>query len=182
MELTRAFCTALVALGAIGLLLPADSVALAAEAAQVKADQAVAHDLALAEHGRLRGQVMNGDAVGVGEAIVTIWQDKQIVARAITDRDGSFTVSGLRGGVYVVASGQSAALVRAWHVSTAPPAAANGVLLVDGELTARGQHRLHELLGGEGDLGFGNLGLGALLVLGLVGTVVGVAISRGDAS
>ncbi len=96
-------------------------------------------DVALGERGEMVGQVVDGQGVGLAEQPVVLLQGNREIARATTDAEGSFSVEGLRGGVYQLAVGDHAVVMRAWVAGTAPPAAQRGVLLVSGQEVYRGQ-------------------------------------------
>jgi hypothetical protein len=108
-------------------------------------------------------------------------RDGGTVATVKTNESGAFAIAGLPGGVYAISSGKATGLVRAWSPQTAPPSASQGVLLVPSDLTVRGQDCLNEWLQNHGGLSLGQIGLGGLLVLGLVGTIVAIALDD-DAS
>ena len=182
MRLKQFITGAAVALSTFGLLLPPEAIAHAADAVSGVRQAAVTIDLALGQGGTIRGQVVNQDAIGKADTIVSIRQGDREVARTVTDDSGAFAVTGLKSGVYVVASGKSATLVRAWNSHAAPPSAAEGILLVPNELTVRGQERVHDLLHGNGGhLGLGKHGIGALLVVGVIGTITALSLDD-DAS
>jgi hypothetical protein len=158
-----------------GILLPFPTITDAAENAAASSRQADAvRDLALGAGGVLRGQVVNKDGLPDQGALVSLIRDGGTVATAKTDENGAFAVAGLPGGVYAIHSGKASGVVRAWSPQTAPPSASKGVLLVPSDLTVRGQ----ELLGDHDGLSLGQIGVGGLLVLGLVGTII--AVSLGD--
>ncbi len=99
----------------------------------------VVSDVALQDDGVLTGQVVNKQGVPqAGTAIRVVFQGEPVAA-AQTDKDGRFSISGLRGGVHTVETMESGGIYRFWAPRTAPPAAASGVLLVNDELAQRGQ-------------------------------------------
>lgn len=172
MRRERPHTMCLVGMSLVGLLLPPSALSHATEPLR----QCAARDLALDSSGVLRGQVVNGDAVGQAGAIVTInFKGRKEVARATTNRQGEFAVSGLKSGVYAISSGEATAVVRVWQIAAAPPAATQGILLVPDKTTLRGKGK-----GGAG--GLSNVGLGTILAVGAVGTILAVAIAHGDAS
>lgn len=97
-------------------------------------------DVALEERGTLVGQVTGPKGAPQAEAPIAVRQGTAVVARTTTDRRGIFYVTGLRGGVYQVASNGASQNLRAWAPDTAPPNARPGVQLVRGQgaTSARG--------------------------------------------
>lgn len=96
-------------------------------------------DVALQDQGELRGQVL--DVAGIGQAAVpvAILRDGREIARTQTDPQGQFAVQGLTGGVYQVATPMGIGVYRAWSPRTAPPAAAQAVVVVPNDMVVRGQ-------------------------------------------
>ena len=70
---------------------------------------------------------------------VALRSGDQELGAAKTDQAGRFAFSGLRGGVYQLATAESQGVVRVWAPRTAPPYAQQGVMLVSGESVVRGQ-------------------------------------------
>jgi hypothetical protein len=128
------YCRAAVALASVGLILPE---ALFAATPEVTAPPAVV-DLALAEGGILRGQVVNGSGQVDSNAQVTVWQQGTKVASTSADTQGNFAISGLRAGLHQVAAGEGVTSYRFWAPNTAPPAAKPQVLVVSDSQVARG--------------------------------------------
>jgi len=96
-------------------------------------------DVALQARGTLVGQVTAPTGVPRAATAVSIRQGDQVVAQATTDNKGIFYVTGLRGGVYQVASTGASQNFRAWAPRTAPPNAKPGVQLVQRQPLTRGQ-------------------------------------------
>ena len=96
-------------------------------------------DVALSDGGKLIGQVVDPQGAPRAEVTVSVLRDARPVAMAATDANGYFSVVGLRGGVYHVATPDLQATVRLWTPGSAPPASQAGVLLVSGGETVRGQ-------------------------------------------
>ncbi len=108
-------------------------------AAAFGADQSVLVDVALGERGTMTGQVVDTQGLGVAEQAVALVQDGQEIARATTDDRGYFFFENVPGGVYQLAAGDRAVVLRAWAAGTAPPVAQPGVLVVSGQDVYRGQ-------------------------------------------
>lgn len=143
-----------VAVAAAGAVLPAGVVSAAPPVAATAPASPVT-DVALAG-GHLNGRVVDAQGVSLNGAMVVVRQNGQEVARTTSDRNGQFSVGGLKGGVYNVSAGNSEGTYRVWTERTAPPAAKNGVVMVSSASPVRSQ--------GPG-MGWGTataIGLGAL--------------------
>ena len=86
-------------------------------------------DVSLGDGGQLSGVVHDGNGAPKVNAPLALIQNQREVARVTTDDQGRFAINGVRGGTYVVASGQHSNIYRAWAPGTAPPAARRQVLL-----------------------------------------------------
>lgn len=184
MKLLKTIRSAAVIAATFGILLPHSTIVNAAERSNTTQQVQAIKDLALGTGGVVRGQVVTKDGMPDKGATVSVTRDGATIASAKADENGIFAIGGVQGGVYSINSGNATGLVRAWSQNTAPPAASQAVLLVPNDLTVRGQGRLHDLIHNHnhfGGLSVTQIGLGGLLVLGLVGTIVAVAISD-DAS
>ena len=95
-------------------------------------------DIALAEGGALVGQVVDTAGQPQSGQKFEIRSGDEIARRGTTDKRGLFKVLGLRGGVYHVVAAQGSGTIRAWSFGTAPPAAKQQLLVVDGGQTVRG--------------------------------------------
>jgi hypothetical protein len=113
------------------------SAAAAGQATGANATVAV-QDVALQAGGVLQGQVLDVQGRPVAAAAVTVMQQGQVVRQAQSDASGRFSVAGLKGGLYQIATAQGGAVYRAWTAEAAPPAATNGVLIVNGDSVVRG--------------------------------------------
>lgn len=159
-----------VGMATVGILLPNTGAVIGAEK-QVAAKPATSIvDVSLIDGGVLQGQVVSPQGQVVTNAPIVLQQGNQEVAKATTDKDGRFALKGVKGGVYVVSTNGAVGVVRAWTPRTAPPSSVNGLLLVPGDTTARAQ------------LGPRNGGLGAIVMLGLVGTVLAVSLDHNSSS
>lgn len=95
-------------------------------------------DIALRDGGVLVGQVVDGQGVALARTPVAVLQNNKEIARVETDKQGTFAVAGLKGGVYQVASLGHQGVYRLWAAQTAPPAAKKGLIMVSGNVV-RGQ-------------------------------------------
>ena len=107
-------------------------------------------DVALHQGGVLRGVVLSPPpspdpkttTATPGVRVVLI-QGGKAIAEARPDTQGRFTVSGLRGGSYVIAvagpQGTTSSAIRAWTPAAAPPKATSLVQIAPGRNTIRAQ-------------------------------------------
>lgn len=135
---------AAVGLAAFGMVIPNTSPVQAAERkpvqrASVRSVDTKIFDVALSAGGTFTGRVVDHTGAAIEGAEVTIRQGQTEVSRAISDRNGSFTVSNLRNGTYSVTAGNTSGSYRLWTEKTAPPSANAQGLLILGENGARGQ-------------------------------------------
>jgi len=96
-------------------------------------------DIVLAPGGVLSGQVRDDQTAPCGDRELVLMQVGQETARTITDAQGMFQISGIRGGAYVVSAGAMNVDVRLWTEGTAPPSASNALLLTVPNDVVRGQ-------------------------------------------
>lgn len=127
-------------LAALGMILPPGQARAASKDLPArKAPAPVVNDITMTG-GKLTGRVINAQGKAVDGATVTLRQGKNEVAKLVTDKDGGFAASNLRGGVYEIAAGQSTGVIRVWSEKTAPPSAKTQVMLVsDPNNAVRGQ-------------------------------------------
>jgi hypothetical protein len=97
------------------------------------------HDIALYENGRMQGKVVNRAGVAVAFVPIILQRSGVLVAQMETDRDGTFRIENLRGGVYALQAGNAKRLYRVWAPGTAPPAANPSALVIVNEEIIRGQ-------------------------------------------
>ena len=109
-------------------------------------------DIGLTQGGTFVGRVVDQTGVAVEGAEVVIKQGQTEVTRTITDKQGSFAATNLKGGLYTVVSGSTEGTYRVWSEKTAPPSANQQALIVVGQNGARGQ--------------IGSMGPGGLLMAG----------------
>ena len=135
---------AVVALAALGVAFPQWTVVTAGPKSTAKPIvRTVAAntilDIGLTQGGTFQGRVVDQTGTAIEGAQVVIRQGKAEVARTITDKQGSFVATNLKGGVYTIASGATEGTYRVWSENTAPPSASGQVLIVTGQNGARGQ-------------------------------------------
>ena len=96
-------------------------------------------DVGLTRTGSLVGQVVDNSGKPVANSAVEITASGQKAALATTNELGYFSIDNLQAGVYVASAPGTAKMVRVWAARTAPPAASDGLLLVQPEHTVRAQ-------------------------------------------
>jgi hypothetical protein len=154
-------------LSSAGLMLPQSRLqaATADIPAAVQPAAPAVLDVALADGGRMQGQVVDPQGQPVAKTSVAVLHDGKEVALTTTDSEGNFTISGLRSGQHVIVAGDDGKLVRMWSQNTAPPSANSRVMITKGQQIARGQ---------------GLLSPTGLMLLGLGGIVAGGLISQNN--
>ena len=98
----------------------------------------MARDVALSKGGTLTGQLLDSQGAALASVKVSIRQLQREIASTLSDQDGYFSLSGLRGGTYQVVAGQAQGLFRLWAPNTAPPSARSKLLLVSSQQAVRG--------------------------------------------
>lgn len=122
----------MVVLAALGMILPQS--VLAADMAKPTVSDVKLHK------GQLWGQVVNPQGVPLAGETVKVWQDGRQMAESKTNTEGGFAFTQLqRGGVYHLTAAKGHGAYRVWSATMAPPTAQEGVLLVAGQETVRGQ-------------------------------------------
>ena len=96
-------------------------------------------DVALQEGGTLLGQVVDRQGSPLVKVPVSLRSAAGELARVQTNSNGHFRFSGLRNGVYEVATPVGANVYRVWSHRAAPPAAQPQALVVVGNEVLRGQ-------------------------------------------
>lgn len=166
---------AVVALAALGVVFPQLGVAAEPKTAAKPVVRTVAAnsvlDIGLTQGGTFTGRVVDQTGAALEGAEVVVKQGKTEVTRTITDKQGSFVATNLKGGVYTVASGATEGTYRVWAEKTAPPSAHEQVLIVKGQNGARGQ--IGAIRGQDTSM----LGIVAVVaVAGVLGGVIGYNI------
>ena len=97
-------------------------------------------DVGLQAGGCLHGQMLDSDGAPQADSTVTIqWQNRPI-AETTTNREGEFSVAGLRGGNHTVVTKEGAAACRFWAPGTSPPNVRSSLLLVHEQSVLRGNN------------------------------------------
>jgi hypothetical protein len=141
----------------------------------VQAASPVIRDVALQSGGVLNGQVLNEQAVAQGRAKVAVVHKGKPLTVTETDQEGRFVLTGLEPGVYELHLAEGGGAYRVWAPRTAPPAAEQGVLLVQDSRVVRGMH--------NGGGGFGWLA-NPWVLAGIVAAAIAIplALDNNDAS
>ena len=92
-------------------------------------------DVGLTSTGRLVGQLVDNQGIPVTNSKVELAKSGQKATLVTTDEHGYFAIDNLPAGVYVATAPGTARMVRVWAPRTAPPAASDGLLLVQPETT-----------------------------------------------
>lgn len=129
-------------------------------------------DVVLLPGNVISGEVISADGIPQPEVEVVVSVGRHEVSRATTNQAGEFAVKVPRGGAYVIASGTSASVVRAWTATAVPPHALHRVTLAPQATIIRAQ----------GPVGGGvNPLLGLLLVGGIAAAIaIPVALNNRD--
>jgi len=128
-------------------------------------------DVALSARGNLEGKIVDSSGKPLAGSRVLVRQNGQVAAEAASDATGKFALAGVRPGVYEVATGHTTGVYRVWTQKSAPPAAIDGVLIVDDENVVRAQGR---------DWRRVMLVTGLIVTAGVVGGVIGYNIKDDD--
>ncbi len=136
MRVRQFFCGMLVASASLGMVLPHSAYAASTSAAR-PAVSAV-RDVALQDGGSLTGQVLDAAGTPVVGTAVAVLDQGHAVATTQTGAEGRFAVSGVKAGVYEVATSNGVTVCRLWAPRTAPPAAQADALVVHGDTVVRG--------------------------------------------
>lgn len=163
MKTRRTVRGVMVALAAIGFLFPQPLLAANPSPATPVVD------VALREGGLLVGQVVDEQGVGLGNVPVSLRSQDRELAAGKTNPDGTFGFRGLRGGVYQIVADQGHGVYRVWTVGTAPPAAQEGALVVNGNPVVRGQECCRS--------GFAAFITNPLVIAGVVATAIAVPVA-----
>ena len=103
-------------------------------------------DVALKAGGRMTGQFVNTQGQPQANQVVVVQRQGGQPAQTRTDAKGRFVIEGASGGLYQVATHDSAVVCRCWTENAAPPGASRDLLIVSGEGIQRGQRPIGEFL------------------------------------
>ncbi len=96
-------------------------------------------DVQLASDGTLTGEVMNAKREPVKNATISVRSGRNEIAQVRSSDDGTFSVKGLKPGVYHVVAGTGQGLYRVWTTTSAPPKAMAKVKIVSDRTVVRAQ-------------------------------------------
>ncbi len=89
--------------------------------------------------GLLRGCVVDRRGLALRRHRVVLRRAGVVVAEAVTDSHGRFSMRGLNNGVHEVECSGSAVVMRLWRYSTAPPCSRDVLRVGMGDVVVRGQ-------------------------------------------
>ncbi len=141
-NIRRSFRTVIASLACFVMVAPVEVLAAQADGDRPIPQQPSASDIAdvaIQAGGVLIAQEYTAEGTPHAGTTVTIQKQGRQLVQATTDANGMLAVSGLQGGVYQLAVGQTVGSYRLWAPDTAPPAAKPGALLVEGQGVVRGQ-------------------------------------------
>ncbi len=135
--------SAAISLAYTGLLFPPGNLRADTPNRQAKPQQTVQAprivDVALGAGGTVTGRVIDDQGIGIANAVVSIRQGDQEIAKTLTDKNGLYVVNNLRGGVYDVVAAGGRGVFRFWAPETAPPSGRDVAIVVSGSAVVRGQ-------------------------------------------
>jgi len=107
--------------------------------------QPLALDVKLDAKRGLHGELRDAQGKLMPKTDVTLWQQKQLKQRTLSDAQGRFRFTEVRGGIYQIATPEAAITCRAWTAQAAPPHARESLLIVTNIYSARGQQPINEV-------------------------------------
>jgi hypothetical protein len=128
------YCLSLLAIGGIAFPTPIQGAEMVAPSAPLVID------VMLDAEGSLQGTVVDHQGEAATGVRVSLSTAGVGPINIITDDEGRFRVTGLRGGIYQIAVGERVVVYRVWTPAAAPPGAQRSVMLVIDSSTARGQN------------------------------------------
>lgn len=97
-------------------------------------------DIQLQTANILVGRVVDAHGAIVPNAEILVTQASREITHTTADESGEFRMTLPKGGIYLVKSGDSLQLVRAWTTTAAPPNSRGHLLLAPPTVTVRGQN------------------------------------------
>lgn len=131
----------------------------------VDSSSTLIRDIRMREGGLVLIHVLDAAGKPLSGRVVTITHQGKTVAAARSNAAGHVWISGLRSGIHVMASGQTANALRFWTADVAPQFAADSTAIAPSQAIIRGQY-------GAPMIGPGMLATGAA-VAGIVGIIAG---------
>ncbi len=114
----------------------ADAVSPAGSKSQAKEVKPV--DVSLADNGKLQGKLLDSQGKPVAGKAIAIHREGKQVAVAKSSADGTFELSGVRGGLYTITSEHGGGLFRLWAPRTGPPSATDFAVVYNDSTIVRG--------------------------------------------
>lgn len=96
-------------------------------------------DVTMTANADIAGRFIDGEGRPVDGAIVTLSQERNVVARTTTDKSGAYQFHQMRQGVYELTVGTQTQPIRVWNPTLAPPASRSLVTTVRADRIVRGQ-------------------------------------------
>jgi len=124
-----------------GIVLPMPYVCAATTESEAKApgQRPLVNDVVMTTDGVLRGKVVGPLGQPIGRVPVQLEREGRTVHKTTTGADGAFFTQVGRGGLYRVLTAGGQKVVRAWTPRSAPPGAADCVVIQLSDMTVRGQ-------------------------------------------
>src|SRR5262245_26889988 len=129
-------------------------------------------DVQLSESHQLVGQFVDANGQPLSEQPLLLQRGTRLLAKTVTDQDGRFQFDNINGGLYQLRTSNQIVACRCWMPNTAPPRAAQQLLVVAQQDISRGQRPFPEV--------FCNPLLIAALVAGAVAIPIAIHNSGDD--
>ncbi len=125
------------------------------------------------QNGVMRGTILDRSAQPVGGMPVRLFHRETQIAETLTNDRGEFSISGVRNGSHIIATGSHRSNVRFWGTDAAPPSATQKAMIIVDPQVVRAQDEDCGDDCGEGWLSGSGLAKPAML-LAIAGGVVGI--------
>ena len=129
----------------------------------------------LSDAGTLNGRTIDATGKPLTQQTVELRKSGQVVAKATTGENGTFSVPRVVPGAYVLAVGTKAAEVRVWETATGPPKSLSEAVRLAGDAPVRGQYCQNGCPPGACTCGSGGGFFGGLDVISL--TTLGASVT-----